>query len=280
MQGLQETLIPAQQQQVDQILQPFSDLITQIALLIPRLIGALIILIIGWIFGRIVARIIRTVVDKAEIDRMTLRTPLGEILGGSEDAVSSTFGKLAAYYIYFIAILAAANVLAIPLLSQWIADAATYLPAFLGGLVIIVVGFIVVDFVGDVIERSSATTNDRYTSVLATAVQMFLYFIVIVVALDTMQVDVEILYIFAAALAGGLGLALAIGLGVAIGLGGKEYVAENIDDWAGQAGDAAGQMGTDSDSGSGSSSGSGTSPETRGSGSGSGSNSTPDSNDD
>ncbi|KYH24393.1 hypothetical protein HAPAU_33760 [Halalkalicoccus paucihalophilus] len=40
---------------------------------------------------------------------------------------------------------------------------------------------------------------------------MFLYFIVIVVALDTMQVDVEILYIFAAALAGGLGLALAIG---------------------------------------------------------------------
>ncbi|MDL5360826.1 hypothetical protein [Halalkalicoccus sp. NIPERK01] len=222
--------------QLDQMLEPFSQLITDLALLIPRLIGALVILLIGWFFGRIVARIVSTIVDRVELDRLTLRTPLGDVLGGTERAVSNTFGTLAAYYIYFIAVLAAANVLDIPLLSAWIADAASYLPAFIGGLVIIVIGFIVVDFVGDVIERSSATTDDRYTSLLATAVQMFLYFIVIVVALDTMQVDVGILYIFAAALAGGLGLALAIGLGIAFGFGARGYVADNIDEWAGQAG--------------------------------------------
>ncbi|MEM4780839.1 MAG: hypothetical protein QXG03_04655 [Halalkalicoccus sp.] len=242
------------QQQLDQILEPFSQLITEIALLVPRLIGALLVLLIGWIIGRVVARIVSTVVDKVELDRLTLRTPIGDMLGGSEDAVSRTFGTLAAYYVYFLAILAAANVLNIPLLSAWIADAASYLPAFLGGLVIIVVGFIVVDVVGDVIERSSATTNDRYTSVLASGVQAFLYFVVIVVALDTMQVDVEILYIFAAAVAGGLGLAFAIGLGIAFGFGARGYVAENIDDWAGQASDEVGAS---------------TSPETRGSGAGS-----------
>lgn len=227
-------LVPVQLQ-LDQILAPFSDLITSIALLIPRLIGALLILLIGWFFGRIIARIVSTIVDRVELDRLVLQTPLGDILGGTEKTVSNTFGKLAAYYIYFIALLAAANVLNIPLLSAWIADAVSYLPALIAGLLIIVIGFIVVDFIGDVIERSSATTNDRYTSVLATVVQMFLYFIVIVVALDTMQVDVEILYIFAAALAGGLGLALAIGLGIAFGLGARGYVAENIEDWAGQA---------------------------------------------
>lgn len=227
-------LVPVQLQ-LDQLLAPFSDLITNIALLIPRLIGALIILLIGWFFGRLIARIVSRIVDRVELDRLVLQTPLGDILGGTEKTVSNTFGKLAAYYIYFIALLAAANVLDIPLLSAWIADAVSYLPAFIAGLLIIVIGFIVVDFIGDVIERSSATTNDRYTSVLATAVQMFLYFIVIVVALDTMQVDVEILYIFAAALAGGLGLALAIGLGIAFGFGARGYVAENIEDWAGQA---------------------------------------------
>lgn len=255
MRGIQQTLAPAQQQQLDQILDPFSQAISDLVLLIPRLIGALVILIIGWIFGRIIARIVRTVVDRIELDRMTLRTPLGDILGGTEDAVSRTLGKLAAYYIYFIAILAAANVLNIPLLSQWIADAVSYLPALLAGLVLIVIGFIVADFVGDVVERSSATTSARYTTVMADGVRVFLYFVVIVLGLDTMQVDVEILYIFAGALAGGLGLALAIGLGIAIGLGGKEYVGENIDDWMGQAGD---QMD------------SGTGPEPRGSGSSSG----------
>lgn len=235
MRGIQETAVPVQQQQLNQILEPFSQAISGLVLLIPRLIGALLILLIGWIFGKIVARIVSTVVDRVELDRLALQTPLGDILGGNEDAVSNTFGKLAAYYIYFLTILAAANVLNIPLLSQWIADAASYLPALLAGIVIIVVGFIVVDFVGDVIERSAETTNERVTGMLASGVQVFLYFIVIVLALDTMQIDVGILYIFASALAGGLGLALAIGLGVAIGLGGKEFVAENIDDWAGRA---------------------------------------------
>ena len=64
---------------------------------------------------------------------MTLRTPLGRILGGSEAAVSRAFGKLAAYYVYFLAVPAAANVLAVPMLSQWIDTAVTYLPAFIAG---------------------------------------------------------------------------------------------------------------------------------------------------
>ena len=251
------TPVPVQQQPLDQILGPFADAITGIILLIPRLIGALIILLIGWIIGRVVARIIRRLADAAGLDRRTLQTPIGDMLGGSEDAVASAFGKIGAYYIYFLAILAAADVLNIPLLSQFINDAAAYLPALIAGILIIVVGFIIADFVGDIIMRSASTTGSDAGSMLATGVQVFLYFIVIVVGLDTMQVNVEILYIFAGALAGGLGLAVAIGVGVALGLGGRDYVAENIDRWAGQASDTAGEMGGD------------TSPETHGSGSGS-----------
>ncbi|WP_336344886.1 mechanosensitive ion channel family protein [Halalkalicoccus ordinarius] len=229
---LEATLVPAQLQEIPDFLgQVLSDLI----LLIPRLIGALIILLIGWFVGRIVARVVSTLADRTEIDRRTMQTPIGDMLGGTERTISNAFGTVSAYYVYFLAILAAANALQIPLLSAWIADAASYLPAFIAGLLIIVVGFIVADFVGDVIERTRATTHSGITSVMANGVRVFLYFIVIVVGLDTMQVDVGILYIFAAAIAGGLGLALAIGFGIAFGFGARDYVAENIDDWAGQA---------------------------------------------
>ena len=246
----QDSVTITQQQQLGQLLGPFADALTGIILLIPRLIGALIILLIGWIIGKIVARIISRIADGVGIDQRTLQTPLGDMMGGNEDAVANTFGKIGAYYIYFLAILAAADVLNIPLLSQFINDAAAYLPALIAGVLIIVVGFIVADFVGDVIQRSASTTGSDAGSMLASAVQVFLYFIVIVVGLDTMQVNVEILYIFAGALAGGLGLAVAIGLGIAFGLGGRDYVADNIDRWAGHASDTAGEMG-------------GTSPETR-----------------
>jgi hypothetical protein len=230
---IQQPLVPAQLQDIPNFL---GQVIADLVLLIPRLIGALIILLIGWFIGRGVARIVSTIADRTEIDRRTLQTPIGDMLGGTEQAVSNAFGKVAAYYIYFLAILAAADALQIPLLSAFIADAAAYLPAFIAGLLIIVVGFIVADFVGDAIERSASTTGSRVGSLLASGVQVFLYFIVIVVGLDTMQVDVEILYIFAAAFAGGLGLALAIGVGIALGLGGRDYVAENIDEWMNEAG--------------------------------------------
>jgi hypothetical protein len=199
--------------------------------LLPRLVGALIILLIGWIIGRAVAAVVRRIADRIELDRMVLDTPLGRMMGGTESAVSGAFGKLAAWFIYALAILAAANVLAIATLSQWVATAVSYLPALIAGLLVIVLGFVVADFIGDAIMRTRAATHTAYTQWFATGTRVFLYFTAIVIGLDTMGIDVGILYLFARALAWGLAAAIAIGAGVAFGWGGRDYVAEHIDGW-------------------------------------------------
>lgn len=199
---------------------------------LPRLIGALLILLIGWIIGRILGGVVARLVDKVELDRMVLDTPLGAILGGTERAVSHAFGTLTRWFVYALAILAAADVLAIAVLSEWINTAVSYLPAFIAGLLIIILGFVVADFIGDAIKRTQAATHTRYTDVFATGVQFFLYFIVIVIGLDTMGIEVDILFVFARALSWGIAVALALGAGIAFGLGGKEYVEENIGRWA------------------------------------------------
>ncbi|WP_207588679.1 mechanosensitive ion channel family protein [Halomontanus rarus] len=221
-------LQPAQQVQVPEWLQdPVAELVT----FLPRLIGALVILFVGWIIGRLVARVVRRIADGVELDRMVLETPLGRILGGTERAVSSAFGSLGKWFVYAIAILAAANALAIPMLSEWISTAVSYLPAFIAGLLVITLGFVVADFIGDMIERTRAATQTAYASWFATGARMFLYFTALVIGLDTMGIDVGILYVFARALAWGLAAAVAIGAGVAFGWGGKDYVSNNIDSW-------------------------------------------------
>ena len=213
--------------------------VSTIVAFLPRLVGALVILLIGWVLGRIVGGAVKRIVDRAGLDRMVLDTPLGSALGGSERAVSGTLGKIAAWFIYALAILAAADALAIEILSQWLTRAVSYIPAFIAGVLIIVLGFVLADFVGDAIDRTRSTTGTSYTRWFATGVRMFLYFVVIIVGLDTMGIDTEILYIFATALAWGLAAAVAIGLGfgvaVALGWGGQEYVRENIDQWVGRA---------------------------------------------
>jgi len=218
---------PAQAQVPEWLQDPIAELVT----FLPRLVGALVILVIGWIIGRVAAGAVRRIADGVELDRMVLETPLGRILGGTEQAVSSAFGSLAKWFVYALAFLAAANALAIATLSEWISTAVSYLPAFIAGLAVIVFGFVVADFIGDAIERTRAATETAYTTWFATGARMFLYFTAIVIGLDTMGIDVGILYVFARALAWGLGAAIAIGAGVAFGWGGKDYVADNIDRW-------------------------------------------------
>jgi MFS family permease len=212
--------------------------IAEIVAFLPRLAGAIVILLIGWIVGLAVARLVGALADRVELDRMVLETPLGRIMGGTESAVSSAFGTIAKWFVYAVAILAAANVLAIPLLSEWIQTAVSYLPAFVAGLLVIVFGFVVADFIGDAIMRTRAATHTAYTSWFAAGTRMFLYFTAIVIGLDTMGIGVGILFVFAEAFAWGLAAAIAIGAGIALGWGGHTYVQDNIERWAGRASDA------------------------------------------
>jgi small-conductance mechanosensitive channel len=212
--------------------QTVEDTIAGVVEFLPQLVGALLVLLVGWILGRLVYRAVSRVVDRVELDRYVMKTPLGRVLGGSERAVSRSFGKLGAWFVYALALLAAANVLAIDLLSEWIATAVSYLPAFIAGALIIVVGFVLADFLADVIARTESITDTGYTDVFADGMRVFLYFIAVVIGLDTIDVDVQILYTFATAAAWGLAAGIALALGIAFGWGGRDYVSQNIDRWA------------------------------------------------
>ncbi|MFB6179026.1 MAG: hypothetical protein ABEI77_04800 [Halorientalis sp.] len=212
--------------------------VSNIIAFLPRLVGALVVLVIGWIVGVAFGALVQRLSDRVELDKYVMDTPLGRFMGGTQRAVSDTFGKIAKWFVYALAILAAADVLAITLLSQWIQTAVSYLPAFVGGLLVIVLGFVVADFIGDAIMQTRAATQTSYTSWFAAGTRMFLYFTAIVIGLDTMGIDVSILYLFARAVAWGLAAALAIGVGIAIGWGGHTYVSNNIDRWMGQASSA------------------------------------------
>lgn len=210
------------------------DLLSDLVSLTPRVLGAALVLVVAWFVGRIAARVVSGLTDRVNVDKALVETPVGAMLGGTERAVSKSFGTLTAWFVYAIGILTAADLLAIETLSTWIADAVSYLPAFVAGLLIIVLGFIVADFIGDAIERTRAATKTAYTTYFATGTRIFLYFVAIVIGLTTMGIDTTILNTIVQAFAWGLAAAVAIGVGIAIGWGGKDYVAGNVDRWMGR----------------------------------------------
>lgn len=223
----------------------FSDIVAAL----PRLLGAIVILLVGWAVGRALGGVVARVADRAGLDRSARDTPLGRMMGESPDALSNFLGTVTSWFVYALAILAAANTLAIPILSEWISTAVSYLPAFVAGLLVIIGGFVIADFIGDAIERTRAATQTTYATWFATGVRMFLYFTAVVIGLSTMGVDVEILYVFARAMSWGLALGVGAAVAIAFGWGGKDYVANNMNRWAGSARNTASSMSTQSDAG-------------------------------
>ena len=103
--------------------------------------------------------------------------------------------------------------------------------SILFGLLVLLVGFVVSNYVTSVV-ADWPLLEGRASAALAAATKAVLYFAVTVIALETMGLDVTILYTLAETVGFALALAFAIAVGIALGLGGKEYVAESIDDWS------------------------------------------------
>lgn len=215
----------------EQLNQTTQDAIASVIEVLPRLIGALLLLLVGWLIGRGVYRLVARTSMRLELDRLVGDTPLGRVFGRREGAISHGLGRIGAWFVYGIAILAAASILDIQTLSEWISVAVTYLPAFVAGALIIIGGFILADFLADIIARTETVTDTRYTELFADGVRVFLYYISLVIGLSTIGIDVQILNTFATAAAWGLAAGIALAIGIGFGWGGKDYVAQNIDSW-------------------------------------------------
>lgn len=223
-----------------------SQLLRDIGTFLPVILSAVVILVIGFVIGRIVGDIVAGIVGGFAPDSYVRGTPLEDPVS-SVGGIGNVVGKVIEYYIYFFALLAAADVLQIPALSQVLNTFAGFIPTLIGALVVLVVGIYVADMVGDIV---ADTDTGRATDLAGLGVKLFIYYITITIALNTMGFSTAVLTtLFTAAVTaffGALGLALAIAIGIALGWGSKDYVAENIDGWMSRAKSSASDMGDDS----------------------------------
>ena len=201
---------------------------------LPRLIAAVVILIIVWIAGRWFGKIVSHVLDRAGLDDALRKTIIGKTIESSGASIVHLFDLVTRWFIYLIGIMAAVSVLGIPVLSSFIERVVAYLPSFIAGIAILLVGFIVADFIGDLMRKTGDTAGVSYIGIFSAGMKIFLYFIVITIALDQMRINTSILYTFANALAWGIAIAIGLGLGIGLGFGIKDKAAALVESLTGE----------------------------------------------
>ena len=197
----------------------------------PRVLGAVLVLLLGWLLGRGFGNGVSRLLKRIGIAEAFRKTILGRALEHSGTSSTRFLELLIRWFVYLAAILAATDMLGIAALTNFVSTVVQYLPNLIAGIFILLFGLVIVDFVGDAVKAIGREVKIEFISVISVGVKLFLYLTVIVIALTTMKIDVTILREFARALAWGVAVGIAVGLAIALGWGLKDRVKKDFDGW-------------------------------------------------
>lgn len=204
---------------IHEITQLFNNLYTEFIHLIPKIILAIVVLIIGlglaWIVKRMIIKFI-LFLDRNINEKLRKRL----ITVNLEDS-ANFIGKMFFWTIQFISIAIITHILGIPLLTVWLGGLVTYVPNIFAAVIIVFAGIIAGKLVGDLIGSAAIRTGFVTGKRLGLFVQYNILFISIIIAIDQIGIDIQFLTIILTIILASLlfGAALAFGLGAQSSIG-------------------------------------------------------------
>src|SRR5215210_5156335 len=199
--------------------QPLQDALSAFLSFIPQLIGALIILIIGYIIAKALQAIVGRVLEGIGFDRWMERGGIKQFFdrADTEPTPHSILGRLVFWFVFIIAITMAADALGIPQVSAVLGQLIAYIPSIIAAILILILAALLANFLAGIVR--GATGSDLLGSIAQYAIIVYAVF----AALTQLGVAVELTAPTFLIVLGAVALAAAI----AFGLGSRE-VAQDI----------------------------------------------------
>src|SRR3954465_12200093 len=130
---------------------------------VPRLVGFLLILLIGYIVAKVVKGVLTKVLERVGLDRALHPGSTGEYLNKVAPDVkpSRTIGAIAFWFVFLGAISIAVSQLGIPALTTFVAAIGAYLPNVVAAILIFVIAGAIAAAVGGLVARTMGDTAPR-----------------------------------------------------------------------------------------------------------------------
>jgi hypothetical protein len=194
---------------------------------LPSLIGAAIIIVVGWIVGIIVAILIDRLFRIIGLQTLFEKAKVEDILkkGNIEKDATSLLAAVGKWIIYLVAFIAAANVLKLPDVADFLDRILAYIPQAVAGGLILLLGLIVAHFLSNVVKGSLLAAGLG----MADTVAIIIRYSVIIFALLAALAQLGIASALINTLFIGVVAFLAIAGGLSFGLGGKDAAQDFIE---------------------------------------------------
>ena len=163
-----------------------SSFLTTLAEFLPKLIGFLVILVIGLIVAKLIAKAIDKVLERVGFDRAVERGGIKKALSKSKFDASDIVGKLVYYALALFVLQMAFGVFGPNPISELLTQVISFLPSLVVAIVIVVVAAAIAAAVKTLIEGTLGGLS--YGKALANIASAFVIFLGVVAALNQVGV--------------------------------------------------------------------------------------------
>jgi hypothetical protein len=206
---------------------------------IPLVIGALLIIIIGWIIAGALARLVSGVLRRIGADRVFAEHG-GRVYGDRTREIkpSVVTGELVKWLVRLVFLVAAANVLGLTQVSELLNDVLLWIPNLIVAAIILLVAPLLARFVRGAIEVGAGEMGFSNAPLLGRIAEIAIVAFAVIIAINQIGIAanlVNTLFI-------GVVAAVALAFGLAFGLGGRDVAAQLTQRWYEQSQDAAARV--------------------------------------
>ncbi len=207
---------------MDQIRIAFENTMAQVGAALPGLIGAIIVLIIGWILANAAARVVTAAIRTAGADRL-----FQEHGGGEQIVPSAATGEIVKWLVRLAALILAASVVGLARVGDLINEIVLWLPNLIVAAIILLVAPVLGRFLRSLIEVSAGRAGFTNARMLGRLVEWSVIVFAVIIAVNQVGIAAELIQ----TLFTGIVAAFAVAFGIAFGLGGKDTAAKITENW-------------------------------------------------
>jgi hypothetical protein len=194
---------------------------------IPRVIGFLLVLIIGWIISSLLARGVQALLHAVRFNDLARRSGFADFVQkmGVRDDSSGVIANIVKWFVRLIALVVAFDTLGLPAVSNVLNQLLLWLPNLVVALVVLVIGGLAANGLSQLVRGASAKAGFTNPEMLATVARVAVWGFAIIVAVTQLGIATTLINTLVIGIIG----AMALAFGLAFGLGGRDRAARMLE---------------------------------------------------
>jgi hypothetical protein len=196
---------------------------------IPKVVGFLLILLIGWFIAAALAKVVSTILRSVRFNELAERAGLSGFVAqmGLHTDAAGFVALTAEWFVRLIVLVSAFDALGLPAVSQVLQQLLLWLPNLVVAIIALVIGGLAANALGRLVRGATAQSGLGDPDLLGNVARVAVWAFAIVVAVNQLGIATSLVNTLFMATVG----AIALALGLAFGLGGRETAALIVRNW-------------------------------------------------